>query len=65
VTGCDNAREATRRVAAFLASQQIPVLERPGVAFGHGPSVYVIVGTPAAMDGDEEPRTPQSRRSPR
>jgi len=42
VTGFDNAPEAGRRVDAFLASQQIPVLERLGVTFGHGPSVYVI-----------------------
>jgi hypothetical protein len=43
VTGSDDALEAKRRVEAFLNSQRIPVLERLGVTFGHGPSVFVIV----------------------
>jgi hypothetical protein len=42
VTGFDNALEAKRRVDALLDSRRVPGLERLGVTFGHGSSVYVI-----------------------
>jgi hypothetical protein len=42
VTGFDNALEAKRRVDALLDSRRVPALERIGVTFGHGSSVYVI-----------------------
>lgn len=42
VTGFDNALDAKRRVDAFLAADPSPALERLGVTFGQGPSVFII-----------------------
>ena len=42
MTGFDNALEAKRRVDALLDGRRVPPLERLGVTFGHGSSVYAI-----------------------
>lgn len=42
VTGFDNALDAKRKVDAFLAADPSPALERLGVTFGQGPSVFII-----------------------
>lgn len=55
VTGFDNALEAKRRVDALLDTRRGPGLERLGVTFGHGASVYVIFDSLLRWTGRQTP----------
>jgi len=55
VTGFDNALEAKRRVDALLDSRRVPGLERLGVTFGHGTTVYVIFDSLLRWTGQSAP----------
>ena len=57
VTGFDNALEAKRKVDALLDSRRAPALERLGVTFGHGSSVYVIFDSLLRWTGRGVPTT--------
>lgn len=57
VTEFDDALEAKRRIDALHDSSRVPGLERLGVTFGHGASVYVIFDSLLCWTGQGDPST--------